>query len=830
MRKNNMMQKVIALLLTIAALMAGQTAQAEKVTYTISGSTEQNGYVNFEVTASGDASGTVSDQWNYNSTSEFEITLPGDILLSFGTNKDGQGLAVQGLLQIEATNSAGGFIKLSHDSKYIYHVTLKDNGSTPIHEAWNMTKSYTHSFQQITVKTIIVEYADKIPITDAVISGLSSSYLVSNAAVTPVPTVTWHGTTLTNNTHYTLSYQNNTAAGTATVTATGTGKFSSSTNVSANYTLVWATYNVRFNKNNDSAKGTMTDQAFFYTEQKALSANAFTRTGYHFDRWTTEADGTGDSYTDEQSVSNLTAENGTTIDLYAQWTAPYIDADGNEQTCSNYNIITGSTDNTVTLGTNGTESWYVVDDNVSITNNGSEVLNFHGAVHLILMDGATLTVAGRLPISAYGSLTIYGQSHGTGCLVANGSSSAISVSDYNNLIANVGTLTINGGNITATSSNSNGINVENAITINGGSVTASSSSMYGKGITSTNGGITINGGTVNATGGSFVEGINAYGTLTFGWRNTTDRITASSYYGRAGVVVKSGQAFTDGTNIYAGTLTTEQTSTLAGKTLMGVDVLLDDDSLQPAEGKNAARIAALAADGKQHNIILMGRTLYKDGNWNTLCLPFNATLTDDLADATLMELDTEGTYEGNKKTGLDGTTLNLYFKTATSISAGKPYIIKWASGNNITNPTFTGVTISGSASTEVSFTGGKFIGTYSPIVWKTEDKSILFLGVGKNGQDEDVSTLYYPDGTATTTIGACRAYFKLTASPDPSQGGVKEFKLNFGDENEVDGVNEVNASLEVNDDSWYDMQGRRLGGKPKASGIYINNGNKIVIK
>ncbi|MBR4132982.1 MAG: hypothetical protein IKU04_00445, partial [Bacteroidales bacterium] len=114
-------------------------------------------------------------------------------------------------------------------------------------------------------------------------------------------------------------------------------------------------------------------------------------------------------------------------------------------------------------------------------------------------------------------------------------------------------------------------------------------------------------------------------------------------------------------------------------------------------------------------------------------------------------------------------------------------------------------------------------GTYSPVPFADENKSILFLG--------EENKLYYPDGTSTT-INAFRAYFQLS---DPTQ--VKEFKLCFDGEDEVDGVNEVIASLEVlpsgqaqaeNDDSWYDLSGRRLGGKPAQKGLYIVNGKKVL--
>ena len=31
-------------------------------------------------------------------------------------------------------------------------------------------------------------------------------------------------------------------------------------------------------------------------------------------------------------------------------------------------------------------------------------------------------------------------------------------------------------------------------------------------------------------------------------------------------------------------------------------------------------------------------------------------------------------------------------------------------------------------------------------------------------------------------------------------------------------------------DAWYSLDGRRLTGKPSRAGVYINNGNKVVIK
>ena len=78
-------------------------------------------------------------------------------------------------------------------------------------------------------------------------------------------------------------------------------------------------YKVRFDKNATDATGTMNDQAFEYDVAQNLTANAFKRPGWTFTGWNTKPDGKGTSYTDRQSVINLTTQNGGVVTLYAQW-------------------------------------------------------------------------------------------------------------------------------------------------------------------------------------------------------------------------------------------------------------------------------------------------------------------------------------------------------------------------------------------------------------------------------------------------------------------------------------------------------------------------------
>ena len=79
-------------------------------------------------------------------------------------------------------------------------------------------------------------------------------------------------------------------------------------------------YTIVFN-GNGSTSGSMKEQTFEYGKEQKLTSNAFKKTGFTFSKWTRNSDGTGTSYTNGQSVKNLTSTNGATINLYAQWTA-----------------------------------------------------------------------------------------------------------------------------------------------------------------------------------------------------------------------------------------------------------------------------------------------------------------------------------------------------------------------------------------------------------------------------------------------------------------------------------------------------------------------------
>ena len=75
------------------------------------------------------------------------------------------------------------------------------------------------------------EAADPVSLEGAAFEGVQGRYAYTGSAIKPAPTVKVGSTTLKSGTDYTLSYKNNTNAGTATVTITGKGNYTGTKSV-----------------------------------------------------------------------------------------------------------------------------------------------------------------------------------------------------------------------------------------------------------------------------------------------------------------------------------------------------------------------------------------------------------------------------------------------------------------------------------------------------------------------------------------------------------------------------------------------------------------------
>ena len=277
---------------------------------------------------------------------------------------------------------------------------------------------------------------------------------------------------------------------------------------------------------------------------------------------------------------------------------------------------------------------------------------------------------------------------------------------------------------------------------------------------------------------------------------------------------------------------------------------LNNNDLQAAANEKNADIISEAVDAPTVcDVTLADRTLYKDGDWNTLCLPFD--LGNPQAgeghyfDGTLLE---GATVMMLASTEFEDGVLKMNFVNVPMVVAGFPCIVKWTKADgydtadpatrDLVNPVFTGVTISNATASHIPTDYVNFVGTYNSVVFAEQEmhKDVLFLGGG--------SSLYYPDGTSTTTINACRGYFTLNGitAGDPQTGGdVKAFVLNFGDE--TDGVRSMHNGQWTRENeagAWYDTSGRRIANNLSTrqlvnsstlkKGIYIHNGRKVTIK
>lgn len=211
--------------------------------------------------------------------------------------------------------------------------------------------------------------------------------------------------------------------------------------------------------------------------------------------------------------------------------------------------------------------------------------------------------------------------------------------------------------------------------------------------------------------------------------------------------------------------------------------------------------------------VTLQRTLSKD-YWNTFCVPFALDaeqVTQYFGEGTQLR-----TYEGNCNNNI------VYFATVDNIEAGKPYIMK--PGNAVVeNPTFEGVSMvatgldkNGNPQAVGDASTVQMKGIYNQILLKT-DQTELFLG------DNDL--FYYPiDDIDARTIGGLRAYFIVPQGTD-----IKKLRANLdGTPTSLDTIfdtEESNAPV-------YNLQGQCVGNSLRAlkSGIYIQNGKKVVVK
>ena len=550
-------------------------------------------------------------------------------------------------------------------------------------------------------------------------------------------------------------------------------------------------------------------------------------------------------------------------------TTSYVDADGT----LHEGVEAVPLNNAMTTLPTGT---YVVNSDISYT--GTITLN--GDVKLILGDGKTMTVTNTGTdyddLAIYGeskALHIYGQSQGTGALTATavGGGGAIILKNDNGAGSLLG---IHGGMVTASTSSDNGICVlcvtdADGIVIDGGQVTASGDRF---GIICVGGHFDILGGQVTATGtndgglGICDRGTSS-GVLTLGCSKATDFISTNKIDNYSGqsiegeVKIADGQTLVDdGGNIWSGTLSNDDLqNSLLNKTLrpvMGVVLTKDGSGNISAEFDGTSLETVSIPVNITVNSVTLNRTftLHKCA---TLMLPFSLGDGQSLNGGTLYKFDGVNNGEGDWVATLSEFT--------SPLKANTPYLIK--PNAHVTDDKIT-FDLNGGTVTLNTTTAGEdsneqddlwdFIGTYSYIKWTTDTgdqdysaereaeigKVYGFAAVEKTG----IRVGDFVRVASGAKIRPMCAYLKWKGSIPNNAPALNRAATNddtelpqritvrlVGSNGETTAIGTIdNGQLTIDNyadaDGWYDLQGRKLSGKPTKKGLYINNGRKIVIK
>ncbi len=163
-------------------------------------------------------------------------------------------------------------------------------------------------------------------------------------------------------------------------------------------------YTIKYD-GNAADSGSMSDQPMAFDVAANLTNNAYTRTGYTFTGWNTHADGSGTSYTNGESVKNLTNVEAGTVTLYAQW-KPHqytVKFDGNTADGGSTANQAMTYDTAVNLTTNGyTKTGYTFTGwNTQPDGGGTAYTNGESVKNLTAIEGDTVTLYAQWRANSY---------------------------------------------------------------------------------------------------------------------------------------------------------------------------------------------------------------------------------------------------------------------------------------------------------------------------------------------------------------------------------------------------------------------------------------------
>lgn len=207
-------------------------------------------------------------------------------------------------------------------------------------------------------------------------------------------------------------------------------------------------------------------------------------------------------------------------------------------------------------------------------------------------------------------------------------------------------------------------------------------------------------------------------------------------------------------------------------------------------------------NGKTQDVTLT-RSL-KAGVWNTICLPFDVTA--DQVESVLKATDNVKEFDKEDK-----ATATIFFKPATEMKAGVPYLIKPTEDATVLN--FKGVTINNVD--KLNRKNGNdycICGVFGKYTMKTDGTELFLNAAGK----------FVAPAAATNTMKGFHAYFMV-----PSGSSAAAININI--DGETTGINDIETETTVNG-KVYNLNGQYVGNSLNGlkKGIYVVNGKKVI--
>ena len=243
---------------------------------------------------------------------------------------------------------------------------------------------------------------------------------------------------------------------------------------------------------------------------------------------------------------------------------------------------------------------------------------------------------------------------------------------------------------------------------------------------------------------------------------------------------------------------------------------------------------------------------FSQGVAATVILPFNYTCNENEGGKFYGFKEVTYDYDQHiwvctmKEPGEEGAN------NVTSLTANTPYVfmpsdtkMKFPNIENMTNgvvtllPTTANEGLYGGATTDYDW---NFYGTYERKEWTEVSKDYGFAAYGGTAiHGEVVEAGQFVRFATGAFIKPMRCYLSYvgTSAPAPAKGITRSggddmpqsITVRLVNRNGVTtAIGELNTKTgELTFDGWYTMDGAHLNGKPSKSGVYINNGKKIVI-